>query len=370
MKIAQVVSTYPPYHGGMGNVAQQYAKNLTRRGHLVTVFTPDYGQASSQSDSNNSDVGVTRVKPHLSLGNAAWLPALPNVLQDFDIVHFHYPFIGGESVLKISGRLIITYHMDLLGRGWKKYFFNGYQRKYLPKFFERAAKVIFTSSDYLNHSRAAQFKNRFGDKFAILPLGADEAFGPLVSRQDNFWRERGITAEKIIMFVGGLDKAHYFKGLGRLIEALASLKDEQLALVVIGDGDLREDYLVKARRQDLKKVFFLGRVSRPDLIKYYQQCDFVVLPSVDSSEAFGLVILEALACGKPVIASNLPGVRTLIDSGVDGLLCRPGDANDLADQIKRMLKLDLDQMGRRAGRKVNEYYRWPKIIDQIEKLYL
>lgn len=369
MKIAHVVSTFPPYHGGMGNAAYQYAKGLSENGHLVTVITPDWaGSNITQSPQPLEKFQVRRIRPAFSYGNSAFLGNLPELVEEFDLVHLHYPFLGAESILQIKKPLITTYQMDLIGSGWKKTVFDYYQKWYLPKFLKRSDQLIFTSTDYLDHSRAAAYKNMVADKINIIPLGVGPEFRP-APRDKNFWSKLGVKETKIILFVGGLDSAHYFKGIDNLISAFANLKDDQSALVIVGEGDLRPAYEAKVKELNLKNVYFLGRASSQQLITYNQQCDFTVLPSIDSSEAFGLVILEAMACAKPVIASNLPGVRQLIEIGRDGLLVKPGDIQDLAGQLAQMLKLDTVAMGANASRKIEERFRWPKIIAEIEAVY-
>ena len=104
MKIAQIVSTFPPYHGGMGNVAYQYARGLAERGHEVTVFTPDFGRRAWAGEKFE----VRLLRPAIQYSNAAWVPGLHKNLADFDVVHFHYPFLGGEFVLASKSPLVVS----------------------------------------------------------------------------------------------------------------------------------------------------------------------------------------------------------------------------------------------------------------------
>ncbi|MBI3626731.1 glycosyltransferase family 4 protein [Candidatus Uhrbacteria bacterium] len=370
MRIAQIVSTFPPYTGGMGNVAFQYAHHLSIRGHQVEVFKPSHWpEWSDRYKHYSTQVGykfkVHRLPTKWKYGNAAWIGR--PYLENFDLVHFHYPFVGAESVLKTSKPLILTYHMDLISGGWKGILFDIYQKLYLSRFLKKAGQVIFTSQDYLEHSRAARH-NKFKEKFSSVPLGVSDDFvrDPQAS-PSQFWAKKNISAEKVMLFVGALDQAHAFKGINVLMEAFKRANCQNLALVIVGDGDMKSAY--QAQAKDIKNIHFVGRVSQEELPLYYQNCDFSVLPSLNSSEAFGLVILEAMACGKPVIASALPGVRTLVKSGEDGLLVQPGNVQDLAEKIKAMLNMNCREMGNRAAQKIESQYRWPVIIDRIEEIY-
>ncbi len=377
MRIAQVVSTFPPYFGGMGNVAYQYSRRLAARGHDVTVFTAKYPRqgrwdriGTAKDEAEQREVGsfnVVRLKPLFRFGNAAVLPGLGRRLRNFDVVHVHYPFVGAESILGVLKPIVTTYHMDLMAAGWKGLVFDMYQRFYTGRFLEASSKVIFTTRDYLKNGRGAVYEPRYGEKFCVLPLGVGDEFRPMPPDQ-KFWRQRGIKGKEVILFVGGLDAAHAFKGVDVLIRAMKQV-NRDVSLVLVGDGELKGKYMAQSQALRLMNVHFLGRVPKEDLISFYQQASFVVLPSINSSEAFGLVLIESFACGRPVLASDLPGVRSLVSPAKDGLLSRPGDAKDLAQKIKTMLGLNLDLMGQNGFRKVQLEYRWPAIIDRLEGIY-
>jgi len=172
------------------------------------------------------------------------------------------------------------------------------------------------------------------------------------------------------LFVGGLDRAHYFKGLNILLSALAKL-EENVKLVVIGEGDLKKKY--QSRTDDLKmkeRVIFVGSAISSELIKFYNLADVFVLPSISSSEAFGLVSLEAMACAKPIIVSDLPGPRTLVKEGVNGFLVKPADVDDLAEKIKLVLENSkIKEMGEESRKIVEEKYNWSVIIKELENIY-
>src|SRR5262249_47181729 len=154
------------------------------------------------------------------------------------------------------------------------------------------------------------------------------AFSPNGDRQ-SARRRVGLADAPTVFFLARLDRTHYFKGLHLLIDAVARVPDA--VLVVGGDGEWRAQYEARARDSLGERAHFVGDVPDEALPAHYRAADVVASPSVDRTEAFGLVILEALACGTPVVASRLPGVRTLVDEGRTGYLVEPGNVDQLAE---------------------------------------
>ncbi len=366
MKIAILTPVFPPYLAGMGNVAAQEARGLIEKGVEITVFTPDYGKKIL-------DDGVRRLKPLLKFGNAAWLVNLKKELRDFEIIHLHYPFIGGVgTLLKFKKKtprvpLVVTYHMDLTGQGWKGLFFKIYTWLTLSKLIRRADKILVSSFDYARHGRLKEYLERYPEKFSEVPFG--------IKIQDARNRKQKEKKEKkTILFVGALDKAHYFKGVNilfRSFKKFCSLFFVPCSLFIIGDGDLRPHYEKQARELRIgDKVDFVGRVEEERMADYYQSADVLVLPSLDKSEAYGMVLLEALANGLPVIASDLPGVRTLVQSEW-GRLVRPGNADDLVRALKEIFSDEgkRREMGKKGQEWVEKNRSLAGEIEKLEKIY-
>lgn len=368
MKIAQVVCVFPPYKGGMGSVAWHFAKILAQLGHNVVVFTPAYNNPGRNED---REFKVRRIKPVLRFGNGAFVPQLTKMLNDFDIIHLHYPFFGGAEVvwlMKVLGKskfkLVIHYHMDTLNLSLPAKFLSFPSRAMRASFFKQAAAVTSASLDYIKNSDIKKYYKENPEKFYEIPFGVDlNRFYPALDKKHK---------EKIILFVGGLDKAHNFKGLDILLAATAVLKIRAWRLRIVGDGDLRFRYESLARQLEInKQVKFLGKVSNRELPACYRQADLFVLPSVSGHEAFGLVLLEAMASGIPVIASDLPGVRRVFENNVQGLLVRPGEAGDLCEKMEIIFKdQELRRRLGRAGRKlVKEKYSWERGGEELNSLY-
>jgi len=379
MKIAVVSSTFPPYAGGIGNVAASNARELAKLGYEVTVFTPLYRAVKEEI----TDLKIKRVKPLFKYGNAAFVPALGWMLKDFEIIHLHYPFFGGAEAVWLYQRrfkkkkikIVLHYHMDVVGEGIFRLIFKIHNFLILPRIVKMADKVIFTSMDYGRHSNLAKKIEQRADKFLEVPNGVDSLiFSPQAKDPDLLKKHEIAPEEKVVLFVGGLDKAHYFKGIEYLIEAMSRLRlaEYNWKLIIVGEGELKKDYSDLAAQLKMHlRTIFTGYVPNEDLPKYYNLADVVVLPSVDKSEAFGLTLIEAMSCAKPVVASNLVGVRSVITEKMDGLLVEPKNADDLASKINYLLSDQTKalEFGRAGQRKVKLKYDWRIIGRHLDDLY-
>jgi glycosyltransferase involved in cell wall biosynthesis len=181
----------------------------------------------------------------------------------------------------------------------------------------------------------------------------------------------GISADvPLVLFVGGMDVAHAFKGVPELLEAIAGISDAHLLLV--GDGALRKRYEdIAAAHGVSDRCHFLGAVSDDQLPEVYRAADVLAFPSTSAAEAFGLVAVEAQACGIPVVASDLPGVRTVVASGETGVLVPPKDVDALRRALSELLSHPEQRhtMGRAARARVLERYTWSTHIRGLMEIY-
>lgn len=390
MKIAHIVCTYPPYFGGMGNVAFQMVEELIARGHDVRVYTPgQYArrevrpvaapEVSHDSQTQEEINTVKRVAPKLKYGNAAYMPSIKNELEDMDIVHLHYPFFGTANLVRKwrqktkKGKLVVTYHMDTRAAGWKGLIFQLYTKFWMSKILDAADVIIGSSEDYIAHSNAAKHYQQHKDRWRGIPFGVDtDRFQPREKPVKIFQRHDLNPDVPTLVFVGGMDDAHYFKGIPVLLKALYMLQrqDVEIQALFVGDGNLRQKYMFEAQGMGLKDtVRFVGRISDEELPYYYNAGDVTVLPSIHQGEAFGVVLLESMASGVPVIASDLPGVRTVAEDG--GVVVPVNDAEALAQAIYDMISYEgADTLSNDVRKKVMEKYSWKEIIDEVEAVYL
>jgi glycosyltransferase involved in cell wall biosynthesis len=370
MKIAQVVSTFPPVQGGMGYVCLYNARELARRGHDVTVFTVDYGGLDCRDDYR--EFNVVRIGSSIIHGDAALVPRLYSMLRGFDVIHLHYPFFGGAEYVYLAAlargqKYLLTYHMDVYGNTiLKKLVLALYEPFLLGRTIRRATAVCALSNEHIRESRASRHLDR--DRLIVLPNGVDtEKFRPR-DKSSKLISEYGLEGKTVVLFVGNLQ---YFKGLHLLIEALSGINDSDVMLLVVGGGyeEAKLKRLVNARHMGERVVFAGPKSHDEELPLYYGLADFLVLPST-RSESFGLAALEAMASGIPVIVSSLPGPSRLVDEGRDGLVTRAGDTADLREKIGQLL-YDRERrlaMGGAAREKAVEKYDWRKIGDRLEKI--
>ena len=375
MRIAHVTATFPPYWGGTGNVAYYNARELARRGHEVHVFTT----ALSDLPPTEVDEGFTihRLRPLLHIGNAPLLPGLLTI-GGFDLIHLHHPFIFGAELIWLVSRwnqipLVLTHHNDLIGDGMRRYLFDDYLFLSTRLIFSGVSKFIVVSKDYASHCRLTPlFKKRWEDVIEV-SNGIDiEQFRPGVNGKQVRNQHNISDDDQVVLFVGALDRAHHFKGVGNLLKAFSLYQNRQAILMVVGDGDQKSQWIKLADELGLSETTrFVGSVPHDQLPPYYAASDIVVLPS-SPPESFGMVLIEAMACAKPVVASNIPGVRSVVDDGIDGLLINPRDVNDITEKIQDLLNSPQkrDEMGLKGRKKVEEKYTISITTKNLENVYL
>lgn len=368
MKVAQLSCVLPPYGGGIGRVAAVYASILSSE-HQVTVFTPYYGD--NQRPADIKDVNIKQVRAVVRSGKAAFLPQINRQLSNFEVVHLHYPFFGVQEILSLKPqqKLIVSYHMIAQGVGLKGWWIKKDSAWSEKKLLNRAQLWLVSSQDYANQVVIPRLGR--SAPIGILPFGVTNDFSPGLANED-LKKSLGIkVGEKVILFVAGLDKQHYFKGLAVLLSSL-QLLNNNCRLIIVGDGNLRLAYEADVKKMGLSsQVIFAGKIAAADLPDYYRLADVFVLPSINNAEAFGLVTLEAMACGVPVIVTNLPGPRSLVKDGETGLVASVNDRKSLAEKINILLNDESlrKKMGVEASKVVTENYRWSKIGEQLLKLY-
>lgn len=384
MKIAQIVCAFPPYAGGIGQSAYRLGEILSRE-HQVSTFTLIPAKTKTPpTPTYNQKVHFLR--PHLRSGHGALALSLLFRLSKDEVIYLHYPFFGTDAIVLFicsifkKKRLFIHYHMDTPALPGNKKILALPSRLIFKRLMKRAEKIIVGSRDYAESGKLAEICKTCPEKIKAIPFGVEsDIFKPRIPAQTeargnkaaaivNFVNRRFIKhGGHTLLFVGGLDSAHYFKGLNILLEAMATIS-LPLTLHIIGDGNLKKQYQQQALKLHLdKKVSFLGRVSEEALIKEYQNADVLILPSINSHEAFGLVLIEAMACGLPVIASNLAGVRSVFNDGKEGLICQPGDVKDLSEKITSLISDENKRlkMAQAARKLVEDKYAWEKVADQI-----
>ena len=368
VRIVHVTATFPPYRGGTGQVVFQTALTQAARGHRVAVATP---AAEPGAAGGPLPFAIRRLRPAVRWGNASWSVGWTPWLLNFDIIHIHYPFVGGAEPALQAGRrrgipVVLTYHNRLRTPDrLRDSVFRAYTRVVEPWLLARVDSIVAVSEDY----RRAELGR--WPHVQVVPHGVDTRLfhpRPRTASRRSLGLDEGAF---VVLFVGNLDRAHQFKNVEGLIDAVGAVDGDAL-LVIAGDGDRRPLLTAYARRAGVaSRVRFLGERAPAELAAVYSAADVTVLAST-STESFGLVLIESLACATPVVATSLPGVRTLVRPGVDGLLVGAGDARQLAEALEAMRRLGAERRSRWgvAGlERVRREFDWERVADQLDALY-
>ena len=342
MAVAVVSPCLPPYRGGTGALAWLDALSLRSLGHEVHVYAPTGPLPSA------AGVVVHPLRAIARAGNAALVPGVV-CARRHDLVVLHTPFFGGAEPLLLAqrlrgGRLVLAYHMDAIGAGARALLFRAHARLALPALLEAADRVLVTSLDYARTGDLARLVARAPERVITLPPAVDLARfcpGPAAPARVRLGLDPG---RPTIALVARMDAAHAFKGVDVLLRALAHPALAAAQALLVGDGPERRAHARTARALGLgHRAVFCGELADDALPDAYRAADVCALPSLDRGEAFGLVALEALASGVPVVASDLPGVRTLVTDEV-GVRVPPGSARALSGALSALL----DDPARRA----------------------
>lgn len=362
MKILHVYKDYYPVVGGMENHIGILARGAAARGAEVTVLVTSPGHRTEIEELDGVKVIkagrlATPASTPISLALLSWMRRL-----EADITHLHFPYPWGEMAHLVWGRspkTVITYQSDIVRqRSLLKLY-----RPFLTRILRRADRIIVTSPQYLQSS---PHLSKVAEKCTLIPLGIDLSLFLKAQQEDVEWiRQR--YRPPLLLFVGLL---RYYKGLGYLIEAM---KDIDARLVVVGTGPMAQEWQSLTARLGLAdKVFFEGRVEDQLLPAYYQACDLFVLPASHRSEAFGVVQVEAMACGKAVVSTELGTGTSFVNvDGETGLVVAPRDPAALAQAINRLLGDDQlrTEMGEKARQRARREFSHEVMIDRVLELY-
>jgi len=369
MRIAQVAPWFHPHVGGVESHVRSLAAELARRGHEVTVLTSNYARLPETEEMDG--FSVHRVK---SLGTVFRTPITPALRKAipaarFDLIHAHSPpplssYYAAVAAERSRTPFVVTYHCDLeIPSVFGNALTNLYSRTYGRQTVRRAAKLIVSTETYAATSRAIW---RFNPEVIPNPVDATR-FRPDVD--GSAVRERlGLRPDDLVVLLVARIVPH--KGIEHLVEAAKYVPGAMV--VIVGDGP----FLPEVRRLVSEfgveeRVLFQGKVPHRDLPAHYAACDLFVLPSVSRLEAFGIVALEAMATAKPVVVTDIPGVREVVTEGVQGLLAEPVNPMNLAAKINELLG-DPElraEMGRRGRQKVEAIYGIEKVADAVERVY-
>ena len=337
-----MVGQFPPHIGGVGVHIHSLAKQLIKEGHEVYVITyphKDIKDIDGIHVIGTKGINIPGLRGLLFGINAK--KELKKLIKDenIDIIHGHYLFPAGWATVKAgketNTKSYVTAHGSDMFEMYKK---QSFMRPILKKVLKDADVVLAVSNalkDEIINTNVPNIKEKIRihwnsvdiDKLKTTPENESKFKNELIETYN-------IDQNKpIILFVGNIIKR---KNVDLIIEAKKQIKSDA-NLVIVGDGPLLAKLKEKVNKEKeegkIDNIYFLG--AKNNMEEIYPCCDLLVLPSF--SESFGLVLIEALACGKAVIGSNVGGIKEIITDDV-GLLINPNDSADLANAIDRILQ--------------------------------
>lgn len=362
MKILHIYKDYYPVLGGIENHIKMLAEYESSKGYDVTVLvTNNSNKTVTESLNGVKIIKASRIATVASTPLSISMLAILKKLKP-QTVHLHFPYPLGETFYLISGikaKTVITYHSDIVRQ---KYIAMLY-RPLLERVLNKADRLIATSENYITKS---PFLSRFRDKCAVIPLGIDLApFENINTKQQAAIRTRYGTP--LLLFVG---KLRYYKGLPVLIEAM---KEINASLLIVGTGPMETELKEMVKRLQLEeKVFFTGEVSYENLPDYFHACDIFVLPSTEKSEAFGTVLLEAMACAKPLISTELGTGTSFVNiDDVTGFVVKAKNPDAISSAATKILNNPelMKKFGDNAKKRVVDNFTISVMSDRILSLY-
>ncbi len=371
MKILQVSKMYPPKIGGVERVVQQIAEGLNDKTDMQVLVCQEKGKGCDEvyegvKVHRSGSLGVFLSMP-LSF---SFLRDVRRFSQDADIIHFHMPFPLGDVAYFLSGykgKVVIWWHMEIVRQ--KKAM--AIYRPMMMKFLERADLIMVATEGHVKGSEVLQ---QFKDKIVAIPFGLDDAF--LEKSLASFAKQSAdISATNPspvtnFLFIGRLV---YYKGCDVLLEAFAKMANKEAHLTLVGGGPMKAELETRAKTYGIEdRVHMLGSIPYDDLLQQIADCDVFVLPSSERTEAFGIVQIEAMAYGKPVINTNLPtGVPYVSLHEKTGLTVEPKDVKGLSDAMDRLANdADLrEKFGKEARKRVEDEYKLSSVLDRIYAQY-
>ena len=359
MHILHVYKDYPPIVGGIENHIHLVAKEQAARGHQVTVLVTDPGGQPRREV--REGVQVVRAARLATVASTPLSPTFPWHLARLrpHITHLHFPYPLGEVSQWLAGRgrpYVITYHSDVINP--RQQAILRLYRPLLRRVLRGAARLLPTSPAYILSS---PFLQPLAERCTVVPLGIEPTpFLHATPQPCDLPRPR-------LLFVG---RHRYYKGVEVLLQAMPHLA---ATLLVVGDGPMRSTWEAIVRERGLTdRVRFLGAVPAEDLPGWYAAADVFVLPATLRAEAFGTVLLEAMAAGLPCVTTELgTGTSFVVQDGETGLVVPPGDADALAAALRRLLNNPplRRRMGLAGRERVLRHFTLQQLVDHLEAVY-
>lgn len=371
MKLLIVAPYFYPHIGGLENYAWTMALGLKKTyKHKIIVVTSNHSENKTCKEKIKG-INIYRLSPLFKLSNTPinpmWFFTVRKIIKaerpDCIIVHSPVPFISDVAFF-MKGKVpyIMTYHAGSMKKG--KLLIDiilGFYEDYILRYiFTQADHIIAYSPDFIRQ-RLSSFKT----KTSLITPGVN---------RDIFYPKKVLKKKTLqILYVGKIDSTATWKGVDILLDAfkLVHLKCPDSHLRLVGSGNYINHYKDIVNNLGLNNfVHFTGSLQGEKLADEYRKSDVFVLPSLSEAESFGMVLIEAMACGTPVIGSKIGGIPFVIDQNKNGLLVKPGDKKSLAKAIDIILsnKKKASAFTQNGLEKVVKHYDWRSRIEETESI--
>lgn len=334
--ITVVAAYFYPKIGGLENYAYLLAKKLKESGrYKLSIITSNYAGSGYHKEVIDG-MTVHRLPIWLKVSNTPinlswyWWVKRIYAIEKPDLVHVHSPVPYLPDVAALAAKdipVVLTFHSGSMLKGiWHiDTLIALYEKIFLRKLFSRANAVVAISREY-----ARRVFPQFENKTYFIPTGVD------LKR----FTKTPLPETEVVTYVGRIEHHSSWKGIEELIQAMAIvIKDRpQVSLELVGGGDALEHYRERVAALGIaESVKFSGPQIGENLVEAYQRSSVVVLPSTSDAEAFSIVLVEAMASGRPIIGTSIGGTPQVIEHGKNGLLVPPKDPKKLAEAILAVL---------------------------------
>lgn len=334
MRVLYLYKDYFPILGGIENHVKLLAEGLRLHGVETEVIVTN--TTNRTVDETIGGVPVHKMARQINVSSAPvslpFFPAVRRLEAGVDIAHLHMPYPPGELAQLLLGRsrrLVATYHSDIV----RQRVLGALYRPFLWQVLRRADLIAVSNPVYIQDS---PFLRRHVEKCRVIHFGVDLdrfAPSPAVLEEAARWQER-YAGRPLIIFVGRL---RHYKGIDVLLEAMRQV--ENAHALIVGIGPMEESWRAQMQSAGVSdRVTFLGEVPDAGVLALYHAASLFVLPSTNRAETLGIVQLEAMACGLPLICTELgTGTSYVNQHGTTGLVVAPNDAPALAAAINTLL---------------------------------
>jgi glycosyltransferase involved in cell wall biosynthesis len=370
MKILIVAPYFYPNIGGMETYIYNLGVGLKEKYNSEVVVVTSNQKEGKYSVENIQGMKVYRLPYLFKLSNTPinpfWYFAVKKIIkfEKPDVINAHAPVpFMSDIALRAKGNLpyILTYHAGSMKKNKvvTDMIIGLYERFFLNTIFIKSDKIITTFSPKI---------------FPLLDTYEKKIIQISPAIDINIFKAKKSMVKNTLLYVGRIEKTSEWKGIAYLLDAVAIVKKDMpdIKLVLVGSGDSLEDYKNYAKTHGLSRnTKFVGMLHGKSLAKQYNDTNVLILPSTSNAESFGIVLIEAMACKKPVIGSRVGGIPYVIDNGENGLLVEPKNTQQLAHTITTLLKNSTlaKRLGENGYKKVIEKFTLEKQLRKTHQTF-